>query len=140
MTIPFTAFTAFAADFGSFADAAEAAIAQGWTLCMYNSPVEDAREGLTVEEAVAIAREDAGLLYLTAALLAAELRRLDAALAREIAAGRRRPQDHPWFMSAPGIHAAEEAADSGDEPPTFYLDWIARFRAILDTDPAAPPS
>ena len=38
------------------------AAARGWTLSSYASPVEDAREGLTAEEAVEIAHEDAGLI------------------------------------------------------------------------------
>lgn len=37
--------------------------AHGWTLCSYASPVDDARDGLTVEQAAGIAAEDAGLIY-----------------------------------------------------------------------------
>lgn len=42
-----------------------AATKDGWVLCHYNTPIEPARSGLTVEEAEAIAREDASLVYLT---------------------------------------------------------------------------
>lgn len=40
--------------------------AHGWTLCSYASPVDDARDGLTVEQAAGIAAEDAGLIYVRA--------------------------------------------------------------------------
>lgn len=36
----------------------------GLTLCKYNDPIEDAREGLSIEEAREIAREDSSLIYL----------------------------------------------------------------------------
>lgn len=42
-----------------------AAAADGWMLCKYADPTEDAREGLTVEEAVAVVAEDPSLIYLT---------------------------------------------------------------------------
>lgn len=45
-------------------DAIEYAEQHGLRLSMYNSPIEDARDGLTVDEAREIAREDAGLIYL----------------------------------------------------------------------------
>lgn len=45
-------------------DAIEYAELHDLRLSMYNSPIEDAREGLTVDEAREIAREDAGLIYL----------------------------------------------------------------------------
>lgn len=45
-------------------DAIEYAEQHGLRLSMYNSPIEDARDDLTVEEAREIAREDAGLIYL----------------------------------------------------------------------------
>jgi hypothetical protein len=41
------------------------AAALGVTLCKYADPIENAREGLTVEEATEIAREDAGLIWLS---------------------------------------------------------------------------
>ena len=37
--------------------------AHGVTLCKYADPVEGARDDVSIEEARAIAREDAGLLY-----------------------------------------------------------------------------
>jgi len=40
------------------------AAALGVTLCKYADPIENAREGLTVEEATEIAREDASLIWL----------------------------------------------------------------------------
>jgi hypothetical protein len=40
------------------------ASAHNLTLCKYNDPIEGAREGLTVEEAEAVAREDDSLIYL----------------------------------------------------------------------------
>jgi hypothetical protein len=45
-------------------DAIEYAEAHDLTLCKYNDPIENAREGLTVEEAREIAGEDNGLIYL----------------------------------------------------------------------------
>jgi hypothetical protein len=45
-------------------DAITYAEANGLTLNKYNDPIEDAREGLTLEDARKIAREDAGLIYL----------------------------------------------------------------------------
>jgi hypothetical protein len=44
-------------------EAIEYAEANGLTLNKYNDPTEDAREGLTPEEARKIAREDSGLIY-----------------------------------------------------------------------------
>lgn len=41
------------------------AAALGVTLRKYADPIENAREGLTVEEATEIAREDAGLIWLS---------------------------------------------------------------------------
>lgn len=37
----------------------------GWSLCSYSDPTDDGREGLTVEDAVSIASEDSGLIYLS---------------------------------------------------------------------------
>ena len=37
----------------------------GWELCSYSDPTDEGCESLTVEEAVSIAREDAGLIYLS---------------------------------------------------------------------------
>ena len=45
-------------------DAITYAEANGLTLSKYNDPIEDAREGLTLDEARKIAREDAGLIYI----------------------------------------------------------------------------
>lgn len=36
----------------------------GLTICKYSDPTEDAREGLTVDEAVDIMSEDASLIYI----------------------------------------------------------------------------
>lgn len=44
--------------------AIEYAEAHDLTLSKYNDPIEDAREGLTPDEARAVAREDARLIYL----------------------------------------------------------------------------
>lgn len=44
--------------------AIEHASQHGGTLCKYADPTEGAREGLTVEEAEDVAREDEGLIYL----------------------------------------------------------------------------
>jgi hypothetical protein len=41
------------------------------TLCKYEDPTEDAREGLTVEEAVAVACEDPSLIYIDRAVATA---------------------------------------------------------------------
>lgn len=43
--------------------AAERAIAQGLILGKYADPTEEAREGLTADEAVKVASEDASLVY-----------------------------------------------------------------------------
>lgn len=40
------------------------ASAHNMTLCKYNDPIEGEREGLTVDEAEDVAREDARLIYL----------------------------------------------------------------------------
>lgn len=45
--------------------AIEYAEAHDMTLSKYNDPTEDAREGLTPDEARAVAREDSRLIYLT---------------------------------------------------------------------------
>lgn len=45
-------------------DAIEYAAAHGLTLRKYADPTEDAREGLSIEEARAIATEDPSLIYL----------------------------------------------------------------------------
>lgn len=45
--------------------ALEAAVSDGWTICHYNTPIEDAREGISVDDALEIAAQDAGLVYLT---------------------------------------------------------------------------
>lgn len=47
-------------------EAIEIAEREGLTLSKYADPVEGAREGLTVEEARLVAREDPGLIYLPA--------------------------------------------------------------------------
>jgi hypothetical protein len=44
--------------------AIEYAEAHGLTLDKYNDPTEEAREGLSPDEARAVAREDARLIYL----------------------------------------------------------------------------
>ena len=44
-------------------DAIEYAAEHGLTLSKYNDPIEDAREGLTVEEAREVAAEDPSLIY-----------------------------------------------------------------------------
>jgi hypothetical protein len=46
-------------------EAIEYAEKNGLRLSKYADPTEDAREGLTVDEAREIAREDANLIYLT---------------------------------------------------------------------------
>lgn len=43
----------------------ERARALGWALCSYSDPTADGRDGLTVEDAVLIASEDGGLIYLS---------------------------------------------------------------------------
>lgn len=45
-------------------EAIEYAAEHGLTLSKYADPIEDGRDGLTVEEAELVAREDAGLIYL----------------------------------------------------------------------------
>ena len=47
-------------------EAIEYAEANGLTLSKYNDPIEDAREGLTPDEARKIAREDPRLIYIEA--------------------------------------------------------------------------
>jgi len=49
---------------GTTREALEDAVAGGWRICKLADPIEDAREGLTVDEALEVARADAGLLYL----------------------------------------------------------------------------
>ena len=80
-------------------EAIEHAEAYGLTLSKYADPVEGAREGLTVEEATEIAREDPGLVYLdvdhiydTSALLVG----LDIAEAIERAHQRMWNGNRPW--------------------------------------------
>src|SRR5690348_8034774 len=46
-------------------DAINYAETNGLTLSKYNDPTEHAREGLTPDEARAVAREDSSLIYLT---------------------------------------------------------------------------
>lgn len=46
-------------------DALFGARARGWTLNSYNDPTADGQTDLGVEEAIEIAREDPGLIYLT---------------------------------------------------------------------------
>lgn len=62
--------------------------AQGWTLCSYASPVDDARDGLTVEQAAEIAAEDAGLIYARAPEWLVEGARVVAGRGSEREAGR----------------------------------------------------
>lgn len=45
-------------------DAIEFAFATNQTLSKYNDPTEDAREGLSVEEAEEVADEDPNLIYI----------------------------------------------------------------------------
>jgi hypothetical protein len=45
-------------------NAIEYAEKNGVTLSKYDDPIEGAREGLTIEEAISIAREDPGLIYI----------------------------------------------------------------------------
>ena len=45
-------------------EAIEYADEHGLTLNKHTDPTEDAREGLSVEEAVEVAREDAGLIWI----------------------------------------------------------------------------
>lgn len=49
----------------SVLDFASSAAADGWTICSYGSPVDDAREGLSPQEAASIATEDPALVYFT---------------------------------------------------------------------------
>lgn len=44
--------------------AIEFAEAKGLTLNKYNDPIEGAREGLSIREAVAVAEEDDNLIYI----------------------------------------------------------------------------
>lgn len=48
-------------------DAIEYATANGMTLCKYADPTEDARTGLTTDEAREIAHEDPSLIYIDVA-------------------------------------------------------------------------
>lgn len=41
----------------------ETAAAEGKTLCKYADPIEGAREGLTLAEALEVAQEDPSLIY-----------------------------------------------------------------------------
>jgi len=43
----------------------ECALFAGWELCSYSDPTDEGCEGLTVEDAVSIASEDSGLIYLS---------------------------------------------------------------------------
>jgi hypothetical protein len=47
-------------------EAIEYAEANGLTLSKYNDPIEEAREGLTPDEARKIAREDPSLIHIAA--------------------------------------------------------------------------
>lgn len=59
--------TEYAHDGESTRAAAERALSEGYALGKYADPTEDAREGLTADEAVAVAREDASLVYVVRA-------------------------------------------------------------------------
>ncbi len=68
-TAPKYTVTAFASTFGleGFTTSDILARAQhlGYAICSYSSPVDEAVEGLSVAQAMEIAREDAGLIYIT---------------------------------------------------------------------------
>lgn len=63
MTMTKTSLTDYTDDDETLRHAAERAIAEGLTLGKYEDPTEGAREGLTADEAAAVAREDASLVY-----------------------------------------------------------------------------
>lgn len=46
-------------------EALMSAVEDGWTICKFADPVDGARDNLTVQEALTIAREDAGLIFFT---------------------------------------------------------------------------
>lgn len=58
-------FADFAADYSNITDAVEAAIDAGYSINKASDPTEDAREGLSEEEAIEVAEQDASLLTLT---------------------------------------------------------------------------
>lgn len=58
-----TSLTDFAEFHETHRAAAERALSQGLTLGKYADPTEDAREGLTADEAADVAREDVSLVY-----------------------------------------------------------------------------
>ena len=101
----------------------ERAAAEGYTICSYQSPTEDALEGLTPSEANEIAREDASLVYL--AREASDITDADIAkLGRESA-------EHGDVLMA----AICERALGGDEESIrrFDLDNRERAKAVLMT-------
>jgi hypothetical protein len=55
----------FAADYSSNARAIRAALAEGYRIDKHADPIEGAREGLTEDEAVEVAEQDASLLVLS---------------------------------------------------------------------------
>lgn len=48
---------------GSAEEAIRLYASYGWRIDKYSDPIEEAREGLTVEEALAVAREDRSLIF-----------------------------------------------------------------------------
>lgn len=56
--------TAYAAEFTSYAEAIRTAAALGHGINKHADPTEQARVGLTVDEAIAIAAEDPSLIYI----------------------------------------------------------------------------
>lgn len=65
-TIPFSRIIDAAADTDtSIRQVLEVLVFEGCKICKYADPVEEAREGLTIDEALDVAREDSGLIYLT---------------------------------------------------------------------------
>jgi len=75
MTMAQIALTDYAHETETTRAAAERALSEGYALGKYADPTEDAREGLTADEAVAVAREDASLVYVVRATVSRRMKR-----------------------------------------------------------------
>lgn len=102
--------------------AAERAAAEGLTLGKYADSTEDAREGLTADEAVEIAREDASLLYVLRPSCEAALFESDLVCGRGALEG---------FTRCPGQTSTERAVAESD---ARFETGRARYARPLGTN------
>ena len=106
-------------------DAITIAEERGLTLSKAADPIEDAREGLTVEEAQEVAREDAGLISLT---LTGE-QQLDLVLITWAEDGSRTEET---LGSFPTVSAAVAAIDEYDHEPREVYAVCGTSGAVLE--------